>query len=261
MDDTQTTGQDVPADQTVDTTETQTSEANVGEETKTPEATQEQATAQEAEAPETKAEDTVEEKLYAGKYKTVEDMERAYQELNSKFTNTSQEKAELARILDEAFYSPEPEVAQPQTDDYGLQEETPQPNAELEQLRRDNAVTKFILAHDDADAASMKEVLATDPFIKQIQGHEAKLEYAYQKTQNMSHAKALKEAEKAGQQKAQAKTAEKQVAQVESAKKSAPVNNKAELLERMRYGDRNARAEVISNIDAVKQMRKMAGLE
>ena len=79
---------------TADTSEasTQTNEA--------PEATQE------TKEPVAKATDTVEDKLYAGKYKSVEDMEKAYQELNSKFTNTSQEKAELAKILNDAFITP-----------------------------------------------------------------------------------------------------------------------------------------------------------
>lgn len=42
----------------------------------------------------------------------------------------------------------------------------------------------------------------------------------------------------------------------------APINpNRDELLERMKYGDREAREKVISEIPGVKAMRKMAGFE
>ncbi len=54
-------------------------------------------TKKEAQAPET-AKETAEEKLYAGKYKSVEEMEKAHEELQSKFTKTAQEKAELERL-------------------------------------------------------------------------------------------------------------------------------------------------------------------
>lgn len=49
-----------------------------------------------------------EEKLYAGKFKSPEDMEKSYQELQSKFTKTAQEKAELERL---ALSQQEPEQA------------------------------------------------------------------------------------------------------------------------------------------------------
>lgn len=39
-----------------------------------------------------------------------------------------------------------------------------------------------------------------------------------------------------------------------------PVDDRAKLLEQMRYGDREARAKVISSIPAVEEMRRQAGL-
>lgn len=42
------------------------------------------------------------EKVYAGKFKTPEDLEKSYQELERKLTQTSQEKAELSRRQSEA---------------------------------------------------------------------------------------------------------------------------------------------------------------
>ena len=222
--DTQVTGQDAPVQ---DTATTQTDEASEVV-TDTPEATQGTVETKEVTTPETKAEDTVEDKLFAGKYKTVEEMESAYQELNSKFTNTAQEKAELARILDNAFATPE----STDTDGYGegtLDNET-------DQLKRDNAVIKFIISHDDANAESMKEILASDPLVAQITGHEARLEYAYQKSKNMGSAKTIEEATKKASEQATAKVVEKQAAQVESAQATAPVNEDEELKTRMYTG-------------------------
>lgn len=188
------------------------------------------------EQPEVKATDTAEEKLYAGKYKTVEEMEKAYQELNSTFSKTSQEKAELSRILNEAFAAPEPSSAPPSQDDL-YQEESNPVNQEIESLKRQTAVQGFIMNHQDADASQMGKILAEDPLVKQISGHEAKLEYAYLRSQNMAQSKAIAEAEKKGAQATQAKIAEKQVAQVETAGKTAErTDEKSELQERMSTG-------------------------
>lgn len=256
MNETQTTGNEAPVQ---DTANTQNSEADVVD-TNAPEATQEQAPAQETAAPDTTAEDTAEEKLLAGKYKSVEDLEKSYQELQSKYGKEASERAELTRILNDAFSSPEPAQTAQDTNEDVFQDNS-QESPEIEQLRRDNAVTRFILTHDDAEASKMQEILSSDPLVQQISGHEARLEYAYQKSQNMSHSQALAEAKKTGAQQAQAKAAEKQVAQVETAKKSAPVNDRAEKLARARYGDKQARADLISEIPAVQAMKRMAGLE
>lgn len=188
----------------------------------TPEATQ---AVEEKQTAEVKAEDTVEEKLYAGKYKSIEDLEKAYQNAESKLGQTTSEKAELAKILNEAFLTPEPQ-SQPQED---YSEESPV-NPETDKLQRDMAVTKFILAHGDADAATMQGILKSDPFIAQINGHEAKLEYAYNKSQNMAHSQAIEEARKTSADQAQAKFAEKQAAQVETARaQTQPANDNEEL--------------------------------
>ena len=223
---------------TVNTQESAASEAV----TQAPEATQEQATVQETAAPEVNATDTAEEKLYAGKYKSVEDMEKAYQELNSKFTNTSQEKAELAKILNEAFLTPEPAVPQQQqnsdTDSYYQEntEESNPLNREIEQLKTKSAVQDFILTHGDANSAAMQEVLNTDPIVRSINSPEAKLEYAYLKSQNIASSKALAEAQKTAAQQAQAKIVEKQTAQVETVRKTEPADESSELKTRMTSG-------------------------
>ena len=229
MEDTQAQAAAEPV--TTDTSATtDTSEANLQVDNGAPEAAQ---PTQEVTA-EVNATDTAEEKLYAGKYKTAEDMEKAYQELNSKFTNTAQEKAELSRILNEAFATPEAQA--PVVEDPYADVADPV-NQEVETLKRNQAVLSFVMMHQDADAASMQEVLASDPIVKQISGHEAKLEYAYMKSQNKAQAKALVEAQKTGAQAATAKIAEKQVAQVEAATQtSAPIDENADLQEQMRSG-------------------------
>lgn len=222
--DTRSTGTDAPA--VVDTADTQATEADVQVSDGAPEAPQ-----QKEENAEVKATDTAEEKLYAGKYKSVEDMEKAYQELNSKFTNTAQEKAELSRILNEAFVTPEP-TAQATATEAGYDDEPSPVNQEIEALKATTAVQGFVMNHQDADGAAIMEVIKTDPLVKQISGHEAKLEYAYLRSQNMSQQRAIAEAQKTGAQAAQAKIAEKQVAQVETAQKAEPVDDGSELYDR-----------------------------
>ena len=180
------------------------------------------------ETPEVKAEDTAGDKLYAGKYKTAEEMEKAYQELNSKFSQTTSEKAELSKILNEAFAAPEPSA--PAEDPY--QEESNPVNQEIDNLKRTTAVQGFIMNHQDADPAIMGKILAEDPIVKQISTHEGKLEYAFLRSQNMAQSSAIAEAEKKGAQATQAKIAEKQVAQVEAASKTEPTNENSELYER-----------------------------
>ena len=205
----------------------ETSEASTQTNDGTPEATQEIEGNTEI-----KATDTVEEKLYAGKYKNVEDMEKAYQDLQSKFTNTAQEKAELSRILNESFAEPEPQ-AQP-ADPYAVE---PDPlNNEIERLKQVTAVQSFIMSHENADAAAMQQVLSSDPMIKQIQGHEAKLEYAYLRSQNMSQQKAIESATKEAVQQTKAKIVEKQTVQVESTKANEQVDEKSDLMSRMSQG-------------------------
>lgn len=191
--------------------------------------------AQEVKEPVVEATDTAEEKLYAGKYKTVEDMEKAYQELNSKYTNTSQEKAELSRILNEAFATEPVPVQAAEADIYD--EPAPSANPATDGIMRDNAVIKFMLAHGDADGEAMKQVLSTDPYIKQITGYEAKLEYAYLRSQAITAPKAVAQAKKEAQAQTQAKIVEKQAAQVESAAKtSAQADEASELKNRMSSG-------------------------
>lgn len=207
-DETQATGTDAPA--TADTADTQASTASEVENNQAPEATQTEA---QGTQPEVTAEDTAETKLYAGKYKTPEEMEKAYKNLESKFGQTATEKAELSRILNDAFTTP----ATADTGDSFADEP-----ASANQESPDVAILKFIVMHgnDGVDANAMNEVLKTDPYIAQISGHDAKLQYAYLRTQNMAKDKALAEAEKKGAQSATAKIAEKQIAQVESGKKT-----------------------------------------
>lgn len=231
-DDNQAVVDEAPA-QVADKVEPQTSEADVQVTNEAPEATQ--ANTEEAQSVNTT--DKVEEKLYAGTFKSPEDMEKAYQELRSKATKDSMEKAELSRILNEAFTVQEP-VAQPvaNVDDSYIDEPDPV-NQEIETLKRNQAVTMFVMNHQDANPEAMQQVLTTDPLVKQISGHEAKLEYAYLRSQSMTQQKAIAEATKTGAQAATAKLAEKQVAQVESAQQStAQVDETADLKQRMQTG-------------------------
>lgn len=63
------------------------------------------ASTEEANSPEVASDQ--EEKLYAGKFKSPEDMEKSYTELQSKFTKTAQEKAEIERFLQNSQQAPE----------------------------------------------------------------------------------------------------------------------------------------------------------
>lgn len=222
-DETQTIGTDAPA--TADTVVTQDSSADVQTNNGAPEAAETQ-----KEVP-VNAADTADEKLYAGKYKSPEDMEKAYKELESKFGQTTSEKAELSRILNEAFVPPAPAQAPADTADLFSDEPNPL-NQEIDDLKRVTAVQSFVMNHQDADPASMQEVLSSDPYIKQISSHEAKLEYAYLRSQNMSQQKAIAEARKQTASETQAKIVEKQVAQVETAQASAQADTSNNLLER-----------------------------
>lgn len=226
--DTQATGSVAPQEDVVsqpDTADTQSSEASESV-TDAPKATQEQADAQEAEAPDTKAEDTAD-KLLAGKYKTVEELEKAYKNAESKLGQTTSEKAELSKAINEGIVPPSADTA------LGYSDEA---SERAEALQRDMAVLKFINARSDANPATMKEILTTDPNIQQIGSYEARLEYAYNKSQNMAREKAIAEAEKKGANQAQAKIAEKKAAQVESAQKAEPTDENSELLDKLRNG-------------------------
>lgn len=215
-----------PADEpaSADTTPAETSqpvdESKAGTQTnEAPEATQDNAQAQEAQAPETKAEETAEERLYAGKYKTVEDLEGAYKNASSEASRISQERAELAKILNDAFIQPE-SPAQPQVGQEEYQDEN-QPDPQQDLTNRKLATMEFLYTHGDANGEDMNKVLREDPHIQQISDYSAKLEYAYLKSKNMSSSKAIEEAQRKGAEQAQAKTAEKQAAQVETAKQKA----------------------------------------
>lgn len=219
--DTQVAGTTDPAE---DTSVTQ-SDATGEVATEAPEATQ-GTEAQGASTTEVNAEDTAETKLYAGKYKTVEDMEKAYQELNSKFTNTTQEKAELSRILNEAFVTPTTDEAETATEQFV---ESDPLATEVSNLKRMTAVQTFIISHPEADPAVMQKVLTEDPLVKQINGHEAKLEYAFIKSKSMGTDKAIETARKEAQVQTQVKVVEKQAAQVESASRTEKVDENTEL--------------------------------
>lgn len=238
--DTPAPAQDTPAP--ADTVEQQASTASEVT-SETPEATQGTGS-QEATPTEVNATDTVEEKLFAGKYKTADEMEKAYLNLQSKATKDSQEKAELSRILNEAYTTPAPTA---DTGD-GFSEEPDPVTQEIERLKHVTAVQSFIITHPDADAVAMQKVLSEDSMIKQISGADARLEYAFLKSKNMASPKAIEEARQTAANQATAKIAEKQAAQVETAQKAEEVQDS--LLEKATgnytYEDRQkARQELI----------------
>jgi hypothetical protein len=253
MEDTQVPVGDVPAH--ADTTAPQTNEADLQEVTP-PNANP----SNEENAQVVNAEDTGSEKLYAGKYKTPEEMERAYQDLQSKFTSTSQEKAEISRILTEAFAQPDP-VAQPTAvvdDDFG--DSTPSAPPVNDAQTRDLAVMKFMMTHDNVDAKQLQTVLATDPYVSTMGTYESKLEYAYLRSREQQSAQTVAEATRNAGLQAQVKTVEKQAAQVEQANRSQQPNPAAERNERIRQGDPAAIASAIADLPAVQEMKRMAGL-
>jgi len=221
-DDTQVTGSQAPAQ--ADTVADQTNEADI-QVNEAPEATQ-------GEQTEVKAEDTAE-KLYAGKYKSVEDLENAYKNAESKLGQTTSEKAELARQLQGTFA--EQEVAETQQlADSGYEVD---PVAQkIERLERNDAVSRFIFSHPDADGVAVKEILTTDPNIAQIGSYDARLEYAYLKSKALSSSKAIAEAKKSGASETQAKIVEKQTAQVEASRKTETTDERTELKNRMAQG-------------------------
>lgn len=183
---------------------------------------------------EVKAEDTTQEKLLAGKYKTVEDLEKSYKELESKYGKEASEKAELTRALTEQLTSPAPAV----TEDNYYEEPAAAPD---DSVKRDLAVMKFIMAHGNADATAMKDILATDPLVSQIQGYEAKLEYAHLKAQAAGQSKAVAQAAKEAKVQTVQKIAEKEIAQVESARKAEPADESGELHDKLTYGTEDER--------------------
>lgn len=205
---------DAPAQ--ADTAPVPNIEADVQANNETPEV----AAAQEATVNTT---DTVEEtKLYAGKYKSVEEMEKAYTELQGKFTNTASEKAELSRILAEAFAS-EPVVPTPvQSNNYDdYQEEIPSAPQDTS-VNRDIAVMKFVMGNPDADGKAILDIINTDPFVKDLPSYEAKLKYAHALSRNTAAPKVVEEARKQAVTETQVRIAEKQAAQVEPASTQSP---------------------------------------
>lgn len=244
QDDTLVTGNTDAPTEAVDTAPTQSNEADVQVENEAPEATQATEAAQEATSTEVKAEDTAEERLLAGKYKSVEDLEKSYTELQSKATRDAQEKAELARILNETFATPEAPAQQldaTDTDSYGEYEESNPMTKEFEAIKRKDAVRDFIFLHPDADGAVVNKVLQEDPIVANITGYEAKLEYAYLKSKSINTADAVAQAKKDSAIETKQKIVEKQTAQVETAQKAEVVDDDADLQERMQSGSLSER--------------------
>ena len=211
----------------------------------TPEASQTQEAAQETATTDINAEDTVQDKLFAGKYKTPEDLEKAYAELNSKFTSTSQEKAELSKLLTDAFSTDTTQGTQTQDEDY---DDAPKQTQGPSKNDVDISVMKFLFTHEGADGKAINDVLNNDPLVQSIGSVDAKLEYAYLRSQNMSQSKAIETARKEAAQAAQTKTIEKQAAQVEAPAKSEPTDPKAELRQKAIQGDQSARIEFLKGL-------------
>jgi hypothetical protein len=228
--DTQATGAVAPEAVAEDTATIQTSEASEQSQV-TPDATQGTDGGEGTSQAEVNAEDTVQEdKLYAGKYKSVDDLEKSYKELESKYGREASERAELTKILNEAFMSPASTTQSADTDYEDAGESSTVTTSSM--ADRKVAILEFILTHKDANASEMGDILKNDPFVNKINGEDAKLEYAYLRAQSMSRDKAIAEAQKQGQTQAQVKTAEKQVARVETVQKTEPADESAELFSR-----------------------------
>ncbi len=233
--DTQTTGTDAPADQTqaADTVDTQASEASTQVDD-TPEVTQGEG----EQSQEVNTEDTVEEKLFAGKYKSIEELESAYKSAESKLGTVNSRNADLTKLLNDAFTAPEPTGED--TDSF---EDTSEASSGDDSIKRDMSVMKFVMGHPDASGAAMAEVLANDPFIGNINSYEAKLEYAYAKSQSMTTKEAVAQAEKRTAQQTQTKIVEKQAAQVEGASRTEKLDEKDELRKKFTTGSPDERKQ------------------
>jgi hypothetical protein len=229
--DTQVTGESAPSTDTASTVEdtaaTQTNEA--GELSQgTPKAAQSSEKTEESTQTEVTATDTAqEEKLLAGKYKSVEDLEKSYKELESKYGKEASDRAELAKILNEAFAPPAADTA---TDTgYDADEESPAlKKATAAELK--STILEFMYTHSDADPTTLNEILKNDPLIGRISGEDAKLEYAYLRAKSLGSEKALAEVQKKAKDATVAKIAEKEVAKVETASKADTTDDKAELM-------------------------------
>lgn len=221
-DDNQTVVSEAPVEDSstqTDKVEAQISEADVQVEQVAPEAAQ----STEETSSEITATDKAEERLYAGTFKSPEELEKGYTELRTKATNDAMEKAELARILNETFTTPEaaPVVQAEDTDSYG-DYETPDPVAQkLATIERKDAVRDFIMSHPDANGENVNKILQSDPIVANINGYEAKLEYAYLKSKASAAPGLVAEAEKRASEQTQVKIAEKQAAQVEGARQQS----------------------------------------
>ena len=225
-DETQVTGS-TEAPVATETAAAPTNEADVQVNTETPEASQE------VKESDVNATETVEEKLYAGKYKSAEELEKAYLSAQSEASKMASEKAELSRILADAFSAETaPVTSQPQVaDEFDefQQVQTPS-NQGNDPVMQKLALMEFSMAHPDADGAAMVKIIQTDPAIKDITSYEAKLRYAHAVSQAQKQPKAVEQAQKQAAVQAQAKIAEKQAAQVESTSKQAPAPNSNEPL-------------------------------
>lgn len=223
--DTQATGAVAPEAAATDTATTQASEASEQSQG-TPEATQSQETSTEVTATDTAQED----KLLAGKYKSVEDLEKSYKELESKYGKEASERAELTKILNEAFMPPATATQATDTGYDDVEDSTATSTTSVSDKKV--AILEFILTHNDANAEEMSQILKSDPMINKITGEDAKLEYAYLRAQSMGRDKALAEATKTAQAQVHAKVAEKQAAQVETAQRTEQVDEDSELFNR-----------------------------
>lgn len=97
-----TTGESADTDKSEDTSE------NKDDESKDPQDEQEKQDDPKADTPEELLNKAIEEpKLILGKFKTQEDLEKAYQNLEKQFTQKSQRTAEVARSQDDAYWDNE----------------------------------------------------------------------------------------------------------------------------------------------------------
>ena len=154
-----------------------------------------------------------------GKYKTKEDFEKAYRELQTLRQTELEEKAQLSQILNSAFGSLDEQPAQ--QDGYEEEYEDKTAPSQLDSVNQKLAVMEFSMAYPDADGKAMTEVLTKDPVATQIQDYSARLKYAYAISKTNAQTKVVEAAQKQAQAATVAKIAEKQAAQVESVGKQS----------------------------------------
>lgn len=173
-----------------------------------------------------------------GKYKSKEDFENAYKNLQTTRQRELQEAAELRSVLQAAFATDD-DTTDPATAGYAGYDDDKADSVVANRLVN----MEFAMAHPDADGKAILDVMKNDPVAKQIQSYEARLRYAYLASKEKAAPQQVAEAQRQAAADAKAKVVEKQAAQVEPAtKQSAPTQEEPLTRDQLRAALRDDKA-------------------